>query len=415
MTPYLHQRGLYPPLIQKRPSPLLGIVVVIPCHDEDFLLLSLMALKKCERPHCDTEVIVVINHAANASPGLVEKNRNTFEQANRWARENQMPHLHFHLLIMELPKKHAGVGLARKIGMDEACYRLERAGNPRGIIACFDADCRCDPNYLCALESYFTENPSVQACGIYFEHPVAGPDFKDDVYLAVARYELHLRYYIHAQRWAGHPHARHTVGSSMAVRCDAYQQQGGMNRRQAGEDFYFLQKFIPLGHFGEITTTKIIPSPRPSHRVPFGTGKAVGELLASGKSLLTYNPKSFVDLKTFLCGDLQALHSEKNIHDLLARLPESVGNFLQMNDFVEKIEEIKANTASPAAFAKRFWQWFDAFMMMKYVHAARETHYPDVEVVEAAHWLLPHLGHQAGKDLSVLLATYRLLDRTPGQ
>ena len=66
MTPYLQQRGLFPPLIQHRPSPLLGIVVVIPCHDEDFLLLSLLSLRRCERPGCDVEVIVLINHAEDA-------------------------------------------------------------------------------------------------------------------------------------------------------------------------------------------------------------------------------------------------------------------------------------------------------------------------------------------------------------
>ena len=33
-----------------------------------------------------------------------------------------------------------GVGLARKIGMDEACYRFHKVRRSRGIIACFDAD-----------------------------------------------------------------------------------------------------------------------------------------------------------------------------------------------------------------------------------------------------------------------------------
>ena len=60
MTPYLTERGLYPPFIDAKPSPLLGIVVVIPCHDEDFLLLSLMSLRKCERRKCDVERMVTL-------------------------------------------------------------------------------------------------------------------------------------------------------------------------------------------------------------------------------------------------------------------------------------------------------------------------------------------------------------------
>src|SRR5213594_3575687 len=88
---------------------------------------------------------------------------------------------------------------------------------------------------------------------------------------AIAAYELHLRYYVRALRYAGFPYAHHTIGSCMAVRADVYKKQGGMNKRQAGEDFYFLQKIIPLGHFTDLTETKVIPSSRPSDRVPFGT------------------------------------------------------------------------------------------------------------------------------------------------
>jgi hypothetical protein len=244
-----------------------------------------MSLKKCKRPTCDVEVIIIINHSETAPAQVKAKNQKTYEQAILWAHENNQPHLKFYpLLLDDLSRKHAGVGLARKIGMDEACYRFERIYNKKGIIACFDADSRCDVNYLQALESHFKQNPSAQACGIYFEHPLSGPDFPEEVYKAISQYELHLRYYVHAQRWAGIPHAWQTIGSSMAVRCDAYQQQGGMNRRQAGEDFYFLHKFIQLDHFGEITSTKVIPSPRPSHRVPFGTGRAVGDLLKSNSN-----------------------------------------------------------------------------------------------------------------------------------
>ena len=75
-------------------------------------------------------------------------------------------------------------------------------------------------------------------------------------------------------------------------------RQGGMNKRQAGEDFYFLHKIIPLGHFGEINTTRVIPSPRPSDRVPFGTGRAVRDYLATHK-FETYPLEAFRDLKQF--------------------------------------------------------------------------------------------------------------------
>ena len=89
-------------------------------------------------------------------------------------------------------------------------------------------------------------NPRSPGCSIYFEHPLHGP-LEPKVYEAIAAYELHLRYYVQALRYAAFPYAHHTIGSSMAVRADAYAKQGGMNKRQAGEDFYFLHKIIPLG------------------------------------------------------------------------------------------------------------------------------------------------------------------------
>ncbi|MBI5915307.1 MAG: glycosyltransferase [Bacteroidetes bacterium] len=398
MTPYLTERAMYPPQIHMKPSPLLGLVVVIPCHDEDFLLLSLMSLRRCDRPLCDVEVIVVVNESEDALAAVREKNRSTYEQAQRWSQDNSQPWLRFHILHVDhLPKKHAGVGLARKIGMDEACYRFAKMGNQRGVIACFDADSRCERNYLQAIHAHFTENPRAQACGIRFEHPLSGPDFPDEVYHAITLYELHLRYYVLAQRWSGIQHAEQTIGSSMAVRCDAYQQQGGMNRRQAGEDFYFLHKFIPLGGFAEITATKVIPSPRPSHRVPFGTGRAVVELLKNGGKYLTYNPRCFEDLQVFLSQELHGLHELEDVEMLYARLPESVSSFLRLNNFEKKWVEIQLNTSTAEAFQKRFWRWFDAFLVMKYVHFARENYYLDVAVTVAAGWLMGKLGLEIGE------------------
>ncbi len=387
MTPYLQERTLFPPLINGKPSSLLGIVVVIPCHDEDFLLLSLMSLHRCERPNCDVEVIVLINDGEGDPAKVITKNEETYEQASRWARSNNLPRLRFHILYKSgLPKKHAGVGLARKIGMDEACFRFEKAGSTNGIIACFDADSRCEKNYFQAIERHFAEHPKAQASGIHFEHPLEGIDFEPPVYEAIVKYELHLRYYVHAQRWAGVPHAWQTIGSSMAVRAAAYQKQGGMNRRKAGEDFYFLHKFIPLGHFSEITDTKVIPSPRPSQRVPFGTGKAVGELLKSSGVYQTYNPHIFEDLRIFLHSDIYEGPSQ-------IVLPESIRTFLEENNFEKKRKEILQHTASREAFTKRFYRWFDAFMLMKFVHHSRDRYYSSIAVEDAARWLLTTAHH----------------------
>ncbi len=84
----------------------------------------------------------------------------------------------------------------------------------------------------------------------------------------------------------------------MAVRAKTYAKVGGMNRRKAGEDFYFMHKIMPQGEFSEINQTCVFPSCRVSDRVPFGTGRAQTEWLREGKvELETYSPKVFEDLK----------------------------------------------------------------------------------------------------------------------
>ena len=92
-----------------------------------------------------------------------------------------------------------------------------------------------------------------------------------------------------AQCHALFPFAFHTIGSSMAVRASSYMRQGGMNKRKAGEDFYFQQKIIPLCGFTECNSTVVYPSPRPSYRVPFGTGRAMLGYLQNGE-VLTWVP-----------------------------------------------------------------------------------------------------------------------------
>ena len=51
-------------------------------------------------------------------------------------------------------------------------------------------------------------------------------------------------------KFAGYPWAMYTVGSAFAVTAEAYVKRGGMNRRQAGEDFYFLQNLAHIGTVG---------------------------------------------------------------------------------------------------------------------------------------------------------------------
>lgn len=404
MNYYLNRFSVREALIDQKPAINLGIVVVIPCCNEPNLTTSLQSLYDCEKPACNVEVIVVINASEKAEEAILSQNKQSLIEAENWRGEHANK-FNFHFIKeSELPKKHAGVGLARKIGMDEAVRRFELVNNSQGVIVCFDADALCEQNYLVELYNHFKQHSKSPACSIHFEHPIIGNSFSESIYNGITQYELHLRYYKNGLAYANLPYAFHTIGSSMAVRTEAYQKQNGMNKRKAGEDFYFLQKLIPLGNFTEIKTTKIIPSPRVSDRVPFGTGKAMQSWLDDEKEeLLSYNPKSFIDLKVFTKAVPGLYNWDNNI-------PESVKAFLDTIDFEENLSNIKKNSKSEQHFTEVFFKWFNAFKVLKYMHFARDNYYSDVTVFDSANGLLELLNKPTKNSNVDLLLTYRELD-----
>jgi hypothetical protein len=361
---------------------------------------------------------VVVNGPADAPESLRSQNLATLASARDWAAASGDDGLRFHVLdCTALPPRQAGVGLARKIGMDEALRRLAESGRPDGVIAGYDADCRCDSNYLVAIEGHFREQPGCPGCSIYFEHRADGA-WPDGVRAGINAYELHLRYYLQGLRHAHFPGAHHTIGSCMAVRADAYRKQGGMNKRRAGEDFYFLNKIMALGGFADLATTTVHPSPRPSDRVPFGTGRAVREYLAHG-ALHTYPLEAFLDLRMFFEGIGGLEPDEARPGHLLAQAAsEAMRRFLAGEGFSEALAEIRANTSSAAAFRKRFFSWFDGFRVMKFIHHARDGHYGRRPIETEAARLLARLelegDRRAGDAPGELLERYRRLERGGG-
>jgi hypothetical protein len=195
----------------------------------------------------------------------------------------------------------------------------------------------------------------------------------------------------------------------MATRSSAYQKSGGMNKRKAGEDFYFLQKLIELGNFTELNSTKVIPSPRPSHRVPFGTGRSVSEWLEGDqKKWEVYSISIFDALKIFN-DQVEKLYSNDfdnllNIHPLLI-------SFLKQNDIDSKILEIRKNANSKESFIKRFYSWFDAFLFLKASHFLRDNGMGVQDVKIVSNELLSRLEIKSGTGVDELLDIYRNLDR----
>lgn len=401
---YLLKQALRSALIQKKASEHLGLIVVIPAYDEESLIPSLNSLQEGNKTEKAVEVIVVFNASELTSNEIKEKNKKAAQEANEWFQKLESPHFQLHCIFEnDLPSKHAGVGLARKIGMDEAVRRFHQVGNQHGVIACFDADSLCETNYLTAIEAHFQAFPNTTAASIYFEHPLEGQMFNPSIYRGISFYEMHLRYYKQGLAYANLPYAFHTVGSSMAVSAKAYCLEGGMNKRKAGEDFYFLQKFIKAGNFTEIKNTKVIPSPRPSHRVPFGTGRAIQEMLDEERKIdESYAWKSFELLKQLSAQVPLWWKSEANP-------PKPFIHFVGEQLFHKKLDEVRRQTSNEPNFIRRFYEWFDAFQCLKFMHFLRDYYYPNQKLLTEVPKLLGKQLHE--EEANKILEKLREVDR----
>ena len=387
---YLNRFNGRPSIISIPPSPNLACVIVIPCYCEPDWEITLQSIFQCKPTTAPIEILIVVNDSEGDEPAIHSEQEKALGAIRDWALHNQTNKLQFHVLdALRLPKKHAGVGLARKIGMDEALHRLKAARNlDNGFIVGLDAYCICQPNYLTALESHFRKHPHTPGCSIHFEHPLDG-DFDPEIYETAARYELHLRYYVEALRYAGFPHAFHTIGSSMAARATDYMAQGGMNRRKAGEDFYFLNKMIPLGKFTELTSTTVHPSPRTSDRVPFGTGRAIAKHYGQS-TFPTYSWKSILELRTFF----KVVKTHDPFKDPAKPLPETeqlppfMVDYLHATNGWTNWKKCIAGTTDFNAYKHSFFRWFDGFQCMKSMHHMRDTFHVESDVRKASQQLL---------------------------
>ncbi len=412
------QKGNYSNCLDQ-PDKDASIFVVIPCFNEPDILPTLNSLAGCYPARAKTAVLVVVNDAENAPSEAVAQNISTLNNIAQWKHDH--PGIFFgvqRIYVHALPQKWAGVGWARKIGMDEAVKQIADQNLPDGIIISLDADSTVLPNYLQTIETAFSEKPLFNFFTIYFEHPFKSGELSRSLREGIIRYELHMRYYRNALEWSGYPHAIHTVGSSFALRGSAYVKQGGMNRRKAGEDFYFLHKLVLLGQYGNIGTTTVFPASRCSDRVPFGTGAAMKKWVEGGDELnYTYPLAAFDHLKP-LFTDASRFYdmNTAGIHASIDCLDPILQSWCRHSNLVEEMVELKNNCSNAKVFEKRFFDLFNAFRILKYLNFVHQTTLVRATLNCEPGLLLQKIGIQADNNSSPesLLEIYREIDKKKG-
>ena len=279
-----------------------------------------------------------------------------------------------------------GVGLARKIGNDAVLALRAQGRVASPWLHNTDADVLLPPDYFDQLEGV---DPAGVGCAIYsYDHR-----FEADPALAEAArlYEISLRYYVLGLAWAGSPYAYQSMGSCLAIPAEAYAAVRGFPRKNAAEDFYLLDKLAKVGSIVRLPGTPLVLEGRPSDRVPFGTGRALRDLVEKkrGRGLAEFrltHPLVFGHLAAWLRvlahvarsgGDLAAaigkLPAESPFFraDLLQQVLEKMGAF-------EAVREAASAARDPDVLLRRLHTWFDAFRTLKLVHGLRDAGFPSM-------------------------------------
>ncbi len=385
----------------------LELAVVIPAYNEPDIEDTLIGLFHNDDPGCKVDVFLIFNAPEDKDEQIINRNLTDYQHYCSVAESLKHDFIQLHVYWQLFPKKIAGPGSARKYGMDKAIQRFNAIDNPNGIIISLDADAVVSRNYLKSIRQHFINHPEQDGATIYFEHQYQSED--DPVVL----YELYLRYFRHAMEWSGYPHHFYAIGSCFAVKAKAYAEQGGMNRKNAGEDFYFLNKIELNGILGECNTPIVYPSGRVSDRVPFGTGPEVKKIREEG-GYEVYSLKSFKILSDLvkLLNQTYEMTEETFITEM-HNFPLCVQNYQSRIYLWDAILDARENSKDEKSFLKRLYRYFDTFKVIRFLNYLAENKLPKREVALVAAKLADELKLNY-EDLSEesLLAAFRQYDKT---
>lgn len=349
-----------------------GAVVIPSLAEGECLFATLRSL--AANPAALTQaflVVVVVNHEAAAAAAARLQNSNDLERLQAFAAQSglRLAWVDAASPGLEIPTKLAGVGFARKLGMDLVLPRLLRAKDP--LLVCLDADTLVETGYLQAIITHFLNSTQGAAILPYRHQPAADAVAQ----AAIERYELFLRSYVYGLRLAGSPYAFNSVGSAMACRASAYVRCGGMNSRKAGEDFYFLQKLAKTGGVAQLSGTTVYPEARVSTRVPFGTGRSMSRLLEEGEQAIQFYPvEVFRVLAEWL--DTVQLALPEDAEQLMlraAKISPVLSGYLEQCGWQRSWTGMQATYRTAAQLFQAFHVWFDGFRTMRLVHLLCEA------------------------------------------
>lgn len=381
-----------------------GHALVIPAYGEETSLFPLLGSVPAG-PRGEVLIAVVINAREDSPAAIHAANQAVRERLLRELPDvttlSDSPPVRAHrlpagtLLVIDravpghfLPAGQ-GVGLARKIGND-AVLALSAAGRIASPwLHNTDADALLPADYFDQVDAI---DAAGVGCAIYaYDHR-----FDPDPELARAGrlYEISLRYYVLGLAWAGSPYAYQSMGSCLAIPVDAYAAVRGFPRKNAAEDFYVLDKLAKVGDIVRLSGGRLVLEGRPSERVPFGTGRALRDLVGKKGGIdrfRLYHPLVFAHLAQWI-GLLTAVaRSRQPIETALAQLPRGNPFFfadrlqaaLSSIGAFDAVRGALGTSKDPDVLLRRLHTWFDAFRTLKLIHALRDGGFPSMPWYQA--------------------------------
>jgi hypothetical protein len=255
-----------------------------------------------------------------------------------------------------------GVGKARKIGCDIALKLYTKGSIKYPWIYSTDADVILPQNYF---SQSIKNNNSFSAVVLDFEHITDDAELNQLQFL----YDFKLRYYQAGISFAGLDYNYIPLGSTLIVQMECYAQVRGFPLRNAGEDFYLLNKLSkikPIQYLVDGVIVKI--KSRLSDRVPFGTGPALIQIkeLTSSEHYKYYHPECFVNLKKWI-RFLQSRWTENGLK--LEKPSDKI--LLELYSYLNcesVFKRVTSQMTSQLRWQQFIHQWFDAFKGLKTVH-----------------------------------------------
>jgi len=335
-------------------------IVSIPCYDEyDYIFKTLESINNQNKNILkNTLVSITINNSEDVEDFILSNNQKTYEKLLESTYDFEFVVTDAFSKNKSLESKNAGAGMARKISVESVLPYLKIDS----IICFIDADTTLSEKYLELIQLSYQEN-QWGAATVNFLHQNDEPKTKQ----IIREYEKFLKDTSLNIKECGSPYHYISLGSAMICTYLAYVSIGGMNRKVAGEDFYFLQELEKFCGVKQINAILVYPSSRYCSKLYMGTSARLKKSLNGELDLssLYFSENAFKILKEWI--DLALSSNKKDysaIKDDINKIDSGLLPFLQKLNIKNAWDPI---TQSPSYnhFSKQFHRWFDALSIFK--------------------------------------------------